>query len=51
MNTYCSFLLASNLFPDCVIVEEGGSTGGSDVVETLEESRADEVRGALYLGW
>ncbi|XP_073333947.1 cdkn1a interacting zinc finger protein 1a isoform X2 [Pagrus major] len=29
---------------DCIILEEGGSTGGSDVVEALEESRAAEVR-------
>jgi len=29
-------------------MEEGGSPGGSDVVEALEESRATEVR-SLYL--
>ncbi|XP_035524382.1 cdkn1a interacting zinc finger protein 1a [Morone saxatilis] len=28
---------------DCIILEEGGSTGASDVVEALEESRAAEV--------
>ncbi|XP_042364955.1 cdkn1a interacting zinc finger protein 1a [Plectropomus leopardus] len=29
---------------DCILLEEGGSTGGSDVIETLlEESRAAEV--------
>lgn len=46
-NTYCTIL--SNFFSGCVILEECGSTGGSDV-EGLEESRADEVRGAFYLG-
>lgn len=37
------FLSASSVFPDCIRMEEGGSTGGSDVVEALEESRAAEV--------
>ncbi|XP_071321299.1 cdkn1a interacting zinc finger protein 1a [Trachinotus anak] len=32
---------------DAVILEEGGSTGDSDVVETLEERRADEVHSSL----
>lgn len=49
-NTYCTFLLSSNFCSECVILEEGGSTGGSDVVEGLEESRADEVREAFYVG-
>ncbi|XP_070845132.1 cdkn1a interacting zinc finger protein 1a isoform X2 [Chaetodon trifascialis] len=30
---------------DCIILEEGGSTGGSDVVEALEESRAADGHG------
>ncbi|XP_070706824.1 cdkn1a interacting zinc finger protein 1a [Pempheris klunzingeri] len=32
---------------DCVILEEGGFTAGSDVVEALEESRAAEVHSCL----
>lgn len=43
-NTYCTFLLSSNILTECSVLEEGGSTGASDVVEGLEESRADEVR-------
>ncbi|XP_023275322.1 cip1-interacting zinc finger protein [Seriola lalandi dorsalis] len=32
---------------DAIILEEGGSTGESDVIEALEESRADEVHSCL----
>ncbi|TMS08019.1 Cip1-interacting zinc finger protein [Larimichthys crocea] len=42
-NTEDSQPEASSLFPDCILMEEGGSTGGSDVAEALEESRAAEV--------
>ncbi|KAE8285021.1 hypothetical protein D5F01_LYC16468 [Larimichthys crocea] len=42
-NTEDSQPEASSLFPDCILMEEGGSTGGSDVAEVLEESRAAEV--------
>lgn len=41
------FVLASYLFPDCILLEEGGSTAGSDVAEVLEESKAAEVREAF----
>ena len=50
MITNCMFLLVLKLLPDCAILEEGGSTE-SDVVEMMEESRADEVREAFYLVW
>ena len=43
------FLLVLNLFLDRVILEEGGYTGKSDVVEALEESKAEEVRGAFLV--
>ncbi len=43
--------MKTNLFfSDCIIMEEGGSAGGSDVVEVLEESRAAEVRGLFLWG-
>ncbi|KAG8010735.1 Cip1-interacting zinc finger protein [Nibea albiflora] len=42
-NTEDSQPEGSSLFPDCILMEEGGSTGGSDVAEALEESRAAEV--------
>ncbi|XP_074546398.1 cdkn1a interacting zinc finger protein 1a isoform X2 [Halichoeres trimaculatus] len=32
---------------DCILLEEGGSTGGSDIAEGLEESRATEVHSCL----
>ncbi|KAK1884095.1 Cip1-interacting zinc finger protein [Dissostichus eleginoides] len=32
---------------DCILMEEGGSPGGSDVVEALEESRATEEHSHL----
>ncbi|XP_069027957.1 cdkn1a interacting zinc finger protein 1a [Embiotoca jacksoni] len=32
---------------DCILMEDGGSTGGSDVVDTLEETRTDEVQSCL----
>lgn len=48
MKTYFVSLPPPIFFPDCIILEEGGSAGASDVVEALEESRATEVS-AVFL--
>ncbi|XP_018518467.1 cdkn1a interacting zinc finger protein 1a isoform X2 [Lates calcarifer] len=47
LSSECNSNTEDNQPGDCIILEEGGSTGESDVVEALEESRADEVHSCL----
>ncbi|GAA6217147.1 cip1-interacting zinc finger protein isoform X2 [Lates japonicus] len=47
LSSECNSNTEDNQLEDCSILEEGGSTGESDVVEALEESRADEVHSCL----
>ncbi len=44
---YCVSFGPFNLFPECIIIEDGGLTEGPDAVEVLEESRPAEVSQAF----